>query len=138
MAKSAKSIAKTIDADFEEKTTLDTVYLIDGSNRDVTLEIIIGAPGQTAVTDIILQEDNIVKGKKGSIKEFPLGTNKALNGKKIFITTVVTDTAKDTNNAEEIIRLRGGLMFIEYKLFKIVKEEGDSAIFTSVIEFFKI
>ena len=138
MAKSAKSIAKTIDADFEEKTTLDTVYLIDGSNREVTLEIIIGAPGQTAVTDIILQDNNIVKGKKGSIKEFPLGTNKALNGKKIFITTVVTDTARDTNNTEEIIRLRGGLMFIEYKLFKIVKEEGDSAIFTSVIEFSKI
>ncbi|PZR27939.1 MAG: hypothetical protein DI535_08325 [Citrobacter freundii] len=138
MTKSAKSIAKTIDAAFEEKTTLDTVYLIDGSSRDVTLEIIVGAPEQTAVTDIILGDNTIVKGKKGSVDEFPLGANKNLNGKKVLITTVMVDTSKDTNNVESIIRLRGGFKFIEYPLFKVVKNEGDSAIFSSSIEFFKL
>ena len=138
MAKSAKSIAKTIDAAFEEKTTLDTVYLVNGSAGNVTLEVIVGAPGQTAVTDIILGDDNIVKGKKGSINEFALGPNKELNGKKLHITTVMVDTSKDTNNVESIIRLRGGFKFIEHSLFKVVKNEGDNAIFTSVIEFFKL
>jgi hypothetical protein len=138
MAKSAKSIAKTIDAAYEEKTTLDTVYLVDGSSRNVTLEIIVGAPGQTAVTDIILGDTNLVKGKKGSIDEFILGANKELNGKKLFITTVMVDTSRDTNNVESIIRLRGGFKFIEYPLFKVVKNEGDSAIFSSSIEFFKL
>lgn len=138
MAKSAKTIAKAIDAAFEEKTTLDTVYLTDSSSRPVTLEIIVGAPGQTAVTDIILGDDNIVKGKKGSLNEFVLDANKALNGKKLHITTVMVDTSRDTNNVESIIRLRGGFKFIEHELFKVVKSEGDSAIFTSVIEFFKL
>ncbi len=138
MAKSAKSIAKAIDAAFEEKTTLDTAYLVDGSNRPVTVEIIVGAPGQTATTDMILGDKNILRGKKGSIDEFTLDTNKTLNGKKLHITTVMVDTSRDTNNVEAIIRLRGGFKFIEYELFKVVKNEGDNAIFTAVIEFFKL
>lgn len=138
MAKSARSLARSIDENFEEKTTLDTVYLIDGSIRKVMFELVVGAPGQTAVTDIILGNDNIMKGKKGSIDEFSLGTNKELNGKKLNVTTVVTDTSRDTNLAEVTLHLQGGFKAMEYPLIKIVKEEGDTVVFTFAIEFFKL
>ena len=70
--------------------------------------------------------------------EFALGTNKKLHGKTMRITTVISDTAKDTNYLESIIRIRGGIRFAEYILYKTVDKHGGFAIFTSNIEFFKI
>jgi hypothetical protein len=136
--KSARAKAKKIDPKFDEKTSLDTAYLTNNSDGAVTLEIILGAAGQTGVTDIILDSINIITGENGSIPEFALGTNKKLSGKTMHITTVVSDTAKNTNYLESIIRLRGGIRFSEYTLYKTVPKEGDNAIFTAAIEFFKI
>ncbi len=136
--KTATSKARKINPDFAEKTSLDTAYLINGSDAAVTLEIILGAPGQTGTTDILLDGVNIITGEKGSLPEFALGTNKKLHGKTMRITTVISDTAKDTNYLESIIRIRGGIRFAEYILYKTVEKEGGSAIFTSNIEFFKI
>jgi hypothetical protein len=130
--------ARKIDPSFDEKTTLDTAYLVNGSDAAVTLEIILGAPGQTGTTDILLDNVNIITGEKGSLREFALGTNKKLNGRTMQITTVASDTAKDTNYLESIIRIRGGIRFSEYVLYKTVEKQGGSAIFTSRIEFFKI
>ena len=130
--------ARKIDPSFDEKTTLDTAYLVNGSDAAVTLEIILGAPGQTGTTDILLDNVNIITGEQGSLPEFALGTNKKLNGRTMQITTVASDTAKDTNYLESIIRIRGGIRFSEYVLYKTVEKQGGSAIFTSRIEFFKI
>ena len=134
----ARILAKKINPKFEEKTTLDTAYLTNNSDAAITLEIILGAPGQTGVTDIILDKVHIITAEKGSLPEFALGTNKKLSGKTMMITTVVSDTSKETNYCESIIRIRGGIRFSEYTLFKKVPNEGDEAIFTSSIEFFKI
>jgi hypothetical protein len=136
--KTATSKARKINPDFEEKTSLDTAYLINGSDAAVTLEIILGAPGQTGTTDIILDGVNIITGEKGSLPEFALGSNRKLHGKTMRITTVISDTAKDTNYLESIIRIRGGIRFAEYVLYKTLEKEGGFAIFTSSIEFFKI
>jgi hypothetical protein len=136
--KTASSIARKINPKFDEKTSLDTAYLTNGSDAAVTLEIILGVPGQTGTTDIILDKVNIITGEQGSLREFALGTNKKLNGKTMQITTVVSDTAKDMNYLESIIRLRGGVRFSEYTLYKTVEKEGGHAIFTSSIEFLKI
>ncbi len=130
--------ARKLQPDFDEKTSLDTVYLVNGSDTAVTLELILGAPGQTGTTDIILDTTNIITGEKGSLPEFALGTNKKLSGSTMQITTVVSDTAKDTNYLEAIIRIRGGVRFAEYVLYKTVEQEGGFAIFTARIEFFKI
>jgi hypothetical protein len=134
----AAAKARNIDPDFNEKTTLDTAYLVNGSDAAVTLEMILGAPGQTGTTDILLDNVNIITGEQGSLNEFALGTNKKLNGRTLQITTVASDTAMDTNYLESIIRIRGGIRFAEYVLFKTVEKQGGHAIFTSRIEFFKI
>ncbi len=136
--KTAVAKARKIDEKYKEKTSLDTAYLVNGSDGAITLEIILGAPGQTGTTDIILDKVNIITGETGSLPEFALGTNKKLNGKTMSITTVISDTAKDTNYLEAIIRIRGGIRFSEYILYKTVDKNGGSAIFTSSIEFFKI
>lgn len=138
MAKSATKIASENDPDFQEKTSLNTVYLLTSGSRPVTVEIIVGAPGQTSTTDVTIEEDIILKGAQGSIDEKEIGTNNTLDAKKMYITTVVTDTSPDTNYTESIIRLRGGIVFKEYHLFKTVPDDGDTAIFTSIIDFFKI
>jgi len=147
MSKSSKSSKKKagkpaakpkVKAVGNEKTSLDTAYLINGSDAAVTLEIILGAPGQTGTTDIILDRVHIITGEEGSLNEFALGTNRKLNGKTMFITTIVSDTSKDSNYLETIIRLRGGVRFSEYTLYKTVPKPGENAIFTSSIEFFKI
>jgi hypothetical protein len=134
----AAAKARNIDPAFDEKTTLDTAYLVNGSDAAVTLEMILGAPGQTGTTDILLDSVNIITGEQGSLPEFALGTNKKLNGRTLQITTVASDTAMDTNYLESIIRIRGGIRFSEYVLFKTVEKQGGHAIFTSRIEFFKI
>lgn len=136
--KTSKAKAKKIDARYDLKTTLDTAYLTNNSDSAVTLEIILGAPGQTGSTDILLDNVNIRSGEKGSLPEFALGTNKKLHGHTMQITTVASDTAKDTNYLESIIRIRGGIRFAEYVLYKTVEKNGGSAIFVSRIEFFKI
>ena len=137
--KASKSAAKTKAKPVNNgKTSLDTVYLINGSDAAVTLEIILGAPGQTGTTDIILDRIHIITGEQGSLNEFALGTNRKLNGKTMHITTIVSDTSKDSNYLETIIRLRGGVRFSEYTLYKTVPKSGENAIFTSSIEFFKI
>jgi hypothetical protein len=129
--------ARKLNPKFDEKTSLDTVYLVNGTDAAVTLEIILGAPGQTGTTDIILDKVNIITAINGSLPEFALGTNRKLNGTVMQITTVISDTAKDTNYLESVIRLRGGTRFSEYVLFKTVEKNGGYAIFTSRIEFFK-
>jgi len=134
----AAAKARNIDPAFDEKTTLDTAYLVNGSDAAVTLEMILGAPGQTGTTDILLDNVNIITGEQGSLSEFALGTNKKLNGRTLQITTVASDTSMDTNYLESIIRIRGGIRFSEYVLFKTVEKQGGHAIFTSRIEFFKI
>jgi hypothetical protein len=133
---SAVARARKLDPAFEEKTSLDTVYLVNGTDTAVTLEIILGAPGQTGTTDIILDKVNIITAANGSLPEFALGTNRKLNASIMQITTVISDTAKDTNYLESVIRLRGGLRFSEYALFKTVEKEGGFAIYLELI-FFK-
>ena len=118
--------------------SLNTVYLVTGSNKNVTLEIIIGAPGQTSRTMISIDDDIIADDHPGSFFESPIGKNKSLDGKTLFITSNITDTSPDTNHTEMLIRLRGGVTFREYPLAKVVDEEGESVPYLSVIEFLKI
>lgn len=134
--KSPKKAAGKKQAKPSQQASLNTAYILDQSDAAVTLEMILGAPGQTGTTHIMLDNAHLLVDHKGSIPEFALGTNKKLNGQTLYITTVVSDTSRDTNYCESILRFRGGLRFQEYTLYKTVPEEGDDALFTSVIEFF--
>jgi hypothetical protein len=121
----------------DSNASLDTVYLVDGSDKDVILEIVIGAAGQASSSSVMLDSMTIYKNFPGTYSERPLGSNKFLQGKTLKIVAVITDIAKDTNITEMNLRLRGGLGLRQYALTKKVNEEGAVLPYIALIEFFK-
>lgn len=119
------------------QTSLNTVYLVNG-NSELTLEIIIGAIGQTAKTVASIGKKIIVDDHSGSLNEMSIGKASELDGKVLYVNTIVSDTSRETNITEVILRLRGGVAFREYVLNKEVTEEGDSQPYDCIIEFIKI
>jgi hypothetical protein len=120
-----------------QKTALDTLYIVDSSNNEVTLEVIIGDREQTGDMTVRLDGEIIADKHAGDLEESVLGTNNTLNGKKLSIVATITDTSRTTNFTSLTIRLRGGFFPVEHILSKTVDEEGASANYLSVIEFFK-
>jgi hypothetical protein len=118
-----------------EKTTLDTVYLVNDSDHQVTLEINIGAAGQTSNMTILLNEELLAENISGDFPETEIGSNAGLNGKKLSIVANVADTSKETNLTSLTIHLTAGEASVDFPLFKTV-EENDSADYLCLIEFF--
>ncbi len=120
----------------EEKTTLDTVYTVNNSGNQVTLEINAGAAGQTSDMTIMLDETVIVKNHAGNFSQKVIGTNSTLDGKKLSIVANIADTSKQTNLTSITIHIRGGLSPVDLPLSKTVAKEGDSVDYLCLIEFF--
>jgi hypothetical protein len=120
-----------------ENTTLDTLYIINDSTDPVTLEVTVEGEGQTSDMTVKLGSEVIAKEHAGNLPEKRLGTNKALIGKKLQLAAVITDTSRETNFTGLKIRLSGGVVPMEFPLFKTVDEEGQSADYLCLIEFFK-
>jgi hypothetical protein len=120
----------------QEKTTLDTVYIVDDSNNNVTLEVNIGDAGQTSNMTILLGNQPLVQNIRGDFAETPIGTNSSLNGKKLSIVANVADTSQTTNLTSLTIHLKGGAENHDIPLFKTVDEEGGSEDYLCLIEFF--
>jgi hypothetical protein len=121
----------------KKRTALDTLYFVNGTNRNVTLEVITGSVGQTSKMTIDLDDTNIVKNHPGIFPATVIGTNKNLEGKVLTIVCTIADTSRETNLTEMRIRLNGGVMFMEFPLFATVDAEGDSVNYTCFITFFK-
>jgi hypothetical protein len=119
-----------------EKTTLNTVYIIDASNNNVSLEVNIGDAGQTSNMTIMLDNNIVTQNLRGDLKETVLGSNTALNGKKLSIVANVADTSKVSNLTSLTIHLKGGAEAKDFPLVKTVSEEGDSEDYICLIEFF--
>jgi len=120
-----------------EQTTLDTLYLVGDTDKDVSLEIIIGDVGQTASSLIAIDGEEPTD-HEGSLSETPLGTNRELSNKVLFITTTITDTSELSNFTEMIIRLRGGLVFREFHLSNTVEEDHQSVPYACRIKFLNV
>lgn len=120
----------------QEKTTLDTVYIVDDSGNSITLEVNIGDAGQTSNMTIMLGNQPVVQNIRGDFPETPLGTNNGLNGKKLSIVANVADTSQTTNLTSLTIHLKGGLENHDIPLFKTVDEDGGSEDYVCLIEFF--
>ncbi|MEO9144168.1 MAG: hypothetical protein ABI237_01300 [Ginsengibacter sp.] len=119
-----------------EKTTLDTVYIVDDSNIQITLEVNVGAEGQTSDMTIMLDKRVVVQNLAGDFSETPLGTNNQLNGEKLSIVANIADTSRDTNLTNLTIHLKGGVSPNNFPLCKTVNEQGDSEDYLCLIEFF--
>lgn len=121
----------------KKKTALDTLYFVNGSNKNITLEAITGDVGQTSRMSIDLEGKEIVKNHNGSFPETVLGSNKELLGQTLTIVCTIADTSRNTNFTELRLRLKGGIIFQEYPLFAEVENEGDSVKYICIITFFK-
>ena len=119
-------------------TSLDTVYLVSNTEAVVTLEIIIGATGQTAQTIINVSGGIFDHEVVGSLPETEIGTNRALIDNELSISSVIVDMSPDTNVTEMIIRLRGGIAFREYHLSKVVDRENEAVPYVILIHFINI
>jgi hypothetical protein len=120
-----------------ENTTLDTLYILDGSDNTVTLEVNAGAQGQTSDMTIKLDGSIITENRAGDFPKTVLGTNKALNGKKLSIVATIADTSRETNFTSLMIHLKGGAIPNDFPLSKTVDNEGESADYLCLIEFFQ-
>ncbi|MBN8859708.1 MAG: hypothetical protein J0H29_15035 [Sphingobacteriales bacterium] len=120
-----------------ESTTLDTLYIVDGSGNAVSLEIKVGAEEQTSDMTIHLDNTMVAENHSGDLPATTLGTNKSINGKKLRIVATITDTSRKTNFTSLSIRLTGGMDANNFSLSKTVDEEGASADYLCLIEFFR-
>ena len=119
-----------------EKTTLDTVYTVNNSDSNITLEINIGDVGQTSNMTVMLDNTPVVTDLPGDFPLMAIGTNASLHDKKLSIVANVADTSRDTNLTSLTIHLRGGDSPADFPLAKTVDEEGDSEDYLCLIEFF--
>jgi len=120
-----------------DNTTLNTLYIIDGSDNDISLEVNAGAEGQTSDMTIKLNNSIVTENLSGDFVETALGTNKSLNGKKLNIVATIADTSRETNFTSLTIHLKGGTGPADFPLSKAVEEEGGSVDYLCIIEFFR-
>jgi hypothetical protein len=118
------------------KTTLDTLYLINDSNRIVSIEILVGDQGQTSALSMSLDNKTLISNHIGNLPKTGIDENQLLQGKKLKIQATVTDTSKETNVTSLNIKISGGFLTRNYPLYKMVDSEGDSADYYCNIEFF--
>lgn len=117
-----------------DNTTLNTVYIIDGSDRQVTLEVIPGDEGQMSDMDIALDDDSLADKMPDPFPETPIGTNKKLQGKVLRIRAIITDVLPDTDITSLTVKIKGGAADAVFPLGKKVSPNG-SAKYICKIEF---
>lgn len=112
----------------EERQSLNTIYVVDGTGKSIRLQIVIGAIGQIATTSIVIGDNIIEANFTGGIFDKIIGTNSELDGETLSIVSTITDTSVDTNLTELRITLKGGPQVKKYPLLsKTVEAQGNSA-----------
>jgi hypothetical protein len=119
------------------KTNLNTLYIINDSPKKVNLEITVGDEGQKALITVRLDKKIVRENHSGNLSTLEIGKSNELNDKVLKITVIITDTSRKTNVTFLNIKISGGVLDRSYPLYKIVKNEGDSANYYAVIEFYK-
>ncbi len=136
--KAAKKIAATTRTlASAERTTLDTLYILDGSDNEVTLEVNAGAAGQASDMSIELDGSTVVDKLAGDFSETVLGTNKEMNRKRLRIVATIADLSRETNVTSLTVRLKGGPADTDFLLAKEVEQEGASVDYICLIRFFQ-
>ena len=119
-----------------ESTTLETLYLVNGSPNEVKLSIDVGDPGQSSDMTVRLSGNVIVEDHPGELPQRVIGTNKNLEGKILTIVATITDMPQTSNVTRLQINLSGGPVPSNFKLRRKVDKEGQSVDYLCLIEFF--
>ena len=121
-----------------ESTTLDTLYLVNDSNDDITLKVTVGSQGQTSDMTIKIDDDNVIENHPGNFGPTAVGKNVELQGRTLRIVATIADTSQQTDHTELSITIFGGVLTHEYPpLSKTVDEQGASVNYLCLIKFFK-
>jgi hypothetical protein len=121
-----------------KKPKLVDFYILGNDSEDITLEVAIASPGNSAVTNALVELDPVIVDEPGSIDERPIGTNNSLDGKLLNLTTVVTRLAEGAGFADVGITITGGINSKTYPMSALLAEDGKSAILTITIAFVKL
>jgi len=118
-----------------DNTSLVTTYVVNKTNQFVMLTLLIGGAEQTGTSTVELDTEILIE-QGGDLFDFTIGKNKDLADRTLVISTTISDTSRETNHTELIVRLKGGVIFREYALSKEV-DEGGKAIYFCEIDFFQ-
>jgi hypothetical protein len=78
-------------------------YVVADDEVKLTVEI---GEGQKGFVEVLL--DGMPIGQGDGITDLPIGPGPKLGGRKLRVTSTVTDTNKDTNNTSVTYTLKGG------------------------------
>jgi hypothetical protein len=130
-----EKLMKALAAD-EGNTALDTLYVLNNTSNDVTLEILMGDKGQSFDLSVTLDDNILANHKPSDFLEKVIGTNSNLNGKVLRVAANIMDLSKETNLTTLTITLKGGKANRKFPLAKSVNAEGESVDYACRIEFF--
>ena len=116
------------------KSTLVDFYKVKQNSSEIKLEVEIGF-AQQAATSVRLDGKKL-NGEKENSFELILGKDINLTKKELFLTTIILDVSKETNNTSLKITLTGGTKKYSAMMKQTVLEEGGIATYVVHIEFF--
>ncbi len=119
------------------QTTLNTAYFLNDTKENINLNLLISAPGQTSTSVVSLDDIPINESPLKGDVFLTLGSNAKLDKKVLRITTIVTDTSRESNQTGVDVKIKGGLLDKEYPLQAEVLNEGDSVVYSIIIRFKK-
>lgn len=119
------------------QTTLNTAYFLNDTKENITLNLLISVPGQTSTSIVSLDDIPINESPLKGDVFITLGSNAQLDKKVLRITTIVTDTSRESNQTGVDVKIKGGVLDKEYPLQAEVLNEGDSVFYSIIIRFKK-
>lgn len=109
--------------------TVTKLYRVAESSS-LVLRLTVGH-GQPAVTDVSLENKELVRRAEGNL-ELPIpGSGAELKGKKLLCTTIVTDIRKETDQTSVTYELLGGQSVFRHSLEETSTGDGSVVFFTA-------
>ena len=119
------------------KTSLTDIYMVDNSEKEIKINLNIGAAMQKGLSRIKLGRTVLLDQHEGSVKNLSLGSNAGVKGKFLNIKTVVIDIAGLPNETFLELEITGGVNGkFSSSLSKTVLNDGDSVFYEIEIFFF--
>jgi hypothetical protein len=121
-------------------TTLNKVYVLNGTEAEVSFYTVIGDIGQTASTDVMLvdaseKKTDLYVGYSGNVPATALGTNVSLKGSRLFISCTISATSVISNYCEGLVVVSGGDTPATHLLYETVSARGELSMLTCIIIF---
>jgi len=135
------NIIEDLNADFtapDNASTLTDTYQVNGSDQNVTFNLIFGPLGVAPMSAVKLDDAVLLSNTAGSLTAVNVGANKDIAGKFLTISTVVSVTSATSVPANITLdfSLTGGAGDYRHSIMQTVTVSGTSVFFSITIFFF--